>query len=283
MGSGGGRDSSTSSTSADGGKGGGLIRLSVLGTLTVDGLITANGLANATSGFDTGGGAGGSVWIDANTIDGAGLITANGGAGGTTRAGSGAGGRIAIYTCNLNLSTSQIIASGNVGTRPGGDGTIFFGTLAIGPEDIRACFGAPVEISVVAQSGGIAGQFQWQRNGVDLTDGFTPGGSVIIGSDTDTLTIGGVSDFDNGIYTCIAIGPCGQALSNGVVLTVCQSDYNCDGLTDVLDLLDFLADYSVCDGLPGPCGTLGEADVNRDGIVDILDLLDFLQAFSNGC
>ncbi|MEA5557691.1 immunoglobulin domain-containing protein [Nodularia spumigena] len=283
MGSGGGRDSGSSSTSADGGKGGGLIRLSVLGTLTVDGLISANGLSNNIVGFDTGGGAGGSVWIDAETLEGAGLITANGGVGGTTRAGSGAGGRIAIYTCNLNLSTSQIIASGNFGTRPGQDGTIFFGTLAIGPEDIRACFGAPVEISVVAQSGGISGQFQWQRDGIDLTDGFTPGGSVIIGSDTDTLTIGGVSNFDNGIYTCIAIGPCGQAVSNGVVLTVCQSDYNCDGLTDVLDLLDFLADYSVCDGLPGPCGTLGEADVNRDGIVDILDLLDFLQAFSNGC
>lgn len=283
MGSGGGRDSGTSSTSADGGKGGGLIRLSVLGTLTVDGLITANGTANSTAGFDTGGGAGGSVWIDAETLEGAGLISANGGSGGTTRAGSGAGGRIAIYTCNLNLSTSQIIASGNVGTRPGQDGTIFFGTLAIGPEDIRACFGAAVEISVVAQSGGISGQFQWQFNGIDLTDGFTPGGSVIIGSDTDTLTVGGVSDLDSGVYTCIAIGPCGQAVSNGVQLTVCLSDYNCDGLTDVLDLLDFLADYSVCDGLPGPCGTLGEADVNRDGFVDILDLLDFLQAFSNGC
>ncbi|MEA5557689.1 DUF1349 domain-containing protein [Nodularia spumigena] len=63
----------------------------------------------------------------------------------------------------------------------------------------------------------------------------------------------------------------------------CLADYNADGLSDVLDLLDFLADFSACDGQVVPCGQFGDPDLNRDGIVVVLDLLDFLDAFSNGC
>lgn len=58
------------------------------------------------------------------------------------------------------------------------------------------------------------------------------------------------------------------------------ADYNNDGGVDILDLLDFLDDYSVCDGQPGPCGNFGDADVNGDGGVDILDFLDFFDLFS---
>jgi hypothetical protein len=63
----------------------------------------------------------------------------------------------------------------------------------------------------------------------------------------------------------------------------CLSDYNGDTTVDILDLLDYLADFSACDGQPSPCGTFGNADLNNDGLVDILDFLDFLQAFSAGC
>lgn len=68
-----------------------------------------------------------------------------------------------------------------------------------------------------------------------------------------------------------------------MVLAPCLADYNADGLADILDFLDFIDDFSACDGLPGPCGTNGNADVNNDDLVDVLDLLDFLDAFSNGC
>lgn len=58
------------------------------------------------------------------------------------------------------------------------------------------------------------------------------------------------------------------------------ADHNNDGSIDILDFLDFIDDFSVCDGLPAPCGTYGDADINGDGLVDILDFLDFFNAFS---
>jgi hypothetical protein len=58
------------------------------------------------------------------------------------------------------------------------------------------------------------------------------------------------------------------------------ADHNNDGSIDILDFLDFIDDFSACDGLPAPCGTYGEADINGDGLVDILDFLDFFNAFS---
>ncbi len=63
----------------------------------------------------------------------------------------------------------------------------------------------------------------------------------------------------------------------------CLSNYNCDGLIDIIDFLDFLDDFSVCEQAISPCGSLGNADVNSDGIVDILDFLDFLDSYSLGC
>lgn len=63
----------------------------------------------------------------------------------------------------------------------------------------------------------------------------------------------------------------------------CVADYNADGISDILDLLDFLEDFSSCEQRPAPCGTFGDSDLNGDTTVDVLDLLDFLQAFSEGC
>ncbi len=277
MGSGGGRDTSISNS---GGSGGGVLRLTVQGVLTVDGTISANGLIGGSG--DPGGGAGGSIIVSAGTIDGLGTLTANGGPG-RSSGGSGGGGRIAIYACAFDMMTSQVVATGNVSARPGEDGTVFFGTLAIGPDSVRACDRSDVMLSVIAQAGGGSNGYQWQLEGEDLIDGVTPFGSVIVGSDTDTLTISGITVFDIGLYTCISDGLCGIAESNAVFVSVCPSDFNCDGITDILDFLDFFQDFSACEQQAGPCGDLGNGDINGDTIVDILDFLDFLQYFSEGC
>lgn len=50
-----------------------------------------------------------------------------------------------------------------------------------------------------------------------------------------------------------------------------HADYNGDGEVDILDLIDFLRDFSEGDPM---------ADLNRDGVVDILDFMEFLQWFS---
>src|SRR5271154_5913681 len=81
------------------GTGGGAIRLIVSGTLTDNGVISANG--GNLVGYQGGGGSGGSVWVTTAGLAGSGVFTANGGTGGEA---AGGGGRIAVY---YNAPTSS--------------------------------------------------------------------------------------------------------------------------------------------------------------------------------
>lgn len=56
--------------------------------------------------------------------------------------------------------------------------------------------------------------------------------------------------------------------------------FNADGAADLLDLLDFVSEWSAQLGTSGP--GLG-ADVNSEVSVDLLDLLEFLGAWLPGC
>ena len=51
-----------------------------------------------------------------------------------------------------------------------------------------------------------------------------------------------------------------------------NADLNGDGRVSVNDLLDLLATWGACPGLPDPC----PADLNSDGLVNIIDLLQLL-------
>lgn len=79
--------------------GGGAIHL-IARELTVDGEISADGVDGS---YNSGGGAGGSIWIEVENMDGSGTLTATGGVEGSWGyGGSGAGGRIAVhYTGSL--------------------------------------------------------------------------------------------------------------------------------------------------------------------------------------
>ncbi len=82
-----------------GGHGGGLVRIDATGTLTLNGLITANG--GGAAGYPSGGGSGGGVRLECWRVDSTstGIIQAIGGNGGTpgdARGGRGGGGRIVI-------------------------------------------------------------------------------------------------------------------------------------------------------------------------------------------
>jgi len=65
-------------------------------------------------------------------------------------------------------------------------------------------------VYTVAAAGSPTISYQWQRNGVDLTDGTTAWGSVIAGSSTDTLTISNLKTEDgtnspgSGLYRAVA-------------------------------------------------------------------------------
>lgn len=137
--------------------------------------------------------------------------------------------------------------------------------------------GDPVSFTVVASGTNLS--YQWRKNFASI-----PGSP-----NAPTYTIPSAALGDAGNYTVTVTGSCGVVQSNVATLVVnepapdCPADYNGDGNGDVLDFLDFLDDYSACDGQPAPCGNAGNADVNDDGQVDILDFLEFLDAFSQGC
>lgn len=105
--------------------GGGAISIQVAGVFTMDGLVSANGASSV--GF-TGGGSGGSIWIDSGTFLGAGTFTAHGGSAANppNYAGGGSGGRIAIYYTLEHGFTGTIAADGGTGYAPGAAGSIVF-------------------------------------------------------------------------------------------------------------------------------------------------------------
>lgn len=88
---------------------------------------------------------------------------------------------------------------------------------------------------------------------------------------TDCALVSGISPFFttdpcNGVVTRMGVIEPGEASC-----TPTDGDTNDDGIVDVSDLLNVLADWG-CSGAPGAC--LG--DVNCDGVTNVSDLLDVL-------
>ncbi len=112
-------------TSGTGGEGGGAMKLTVNGVLTVDGTVSAAGLGGTAY---AGGGSGGSVWVACTTLAGGGSISADGGSGGSGccagTGGGGGGGRVGVYFANSTFfgSMTALGAPGNV---RGGAGTVY--------------------------------------------------------------------------------------------------------------------------------------------------------------
>jgi hypothetical protein len=110
------------------GAGGGALTITVSGTLTDNGIISANG--GNGSGLQVGGGSGGTVSIQTGTLTGSGSVAANGGSGGEA---GGGGGRIAVYyNTNSGFNTTLITSNGGAASsgNPGAVGTVY--TLGAG-------------------------------------------------------------------------------------------------------------------------------------------------------
>ncbi|MFC2062238.1 DUF11 domain-containing protein, partial [Elusimicrobiota bacterium] len=122
LGSGGGRGSNST-----GSRGGGKLKIIVLGELNNNGEISTCG-EDSFADKVGGGGSGGSIWIEAAKLSGNGEIKANGGTCPTNRGGGGAGGRIAIYYDDKTEYTGAISAFGGFGYKQGDAGTIFVET-----------------------------------------------------------------------------------------------------------------------------------------------------------
>ena len=108
-----------------GAHGGGAIKLTVAGTLSLAGQISADGATGAPAAKWRG------QWIPAGppesnvgTLTGNGTISANGGAANNPYGGGGGGGLVAIYFAT-NLFTGNVTAYGNTGTNAGGAGAFY--------------------------------------------------------------------------------------------------------------------------------------------------------------
>jgi hypothetical protein len=173
-------------------QGGGAIRLRVGGTLSLNGVLSANGAAALVEG--DGGGAGGGIWVTARRLDGTGLIMANGGPGEPTEGGGGGGGRVAIYTRTNNFA-GALDVFGGPGASPGGNGTIYFASIpapqiiAQSPSDVvsyavdtvNLTFSSPMDSSSVS-----TGDFL-----LDTPNGLVPQNSLAVS--TPNLTTVSVS------------------------------------------------------------------------------------------
>lgn len=116
---------------ANGAAGGGAIRV-VTGSLTVDGVLSADGAdGGAFSLGAAGGGAGGSLWLETETLAGSGVISACGGVGPVVSeedGGGGGGGRIALYSAT-NSYVGLVRAHGGSGFQAGGAGSVYWHAL----------------------------------------------------------------------------------------------------------------------------------------------------------
>ncbi|MBP9864628.1 VCBS repeat-containing protein, partial [Patescibacteria group bacterium] len=114
------------------GKGGGLVRLTASGTITINGSITAKGGVGEVGGYGpAGSGAGGGINITANVISGTTpVLSVDGGVPAGTATGAGGGGCVKMqYTDTSAVTSSNVSAIGGIGaglTNRGGTGIVYF-------------------------------------------------------------------------------------------------------------------------------------------------------------
>ena len=75
-------------------------------------------------------------------------------------------------------------------------------------------------------------------------------------------------------FRCAVTGTCTLGFCAPGILTVCRGDYNCDGVVDFFDYVDFVDGYTT--------GAIN-GDFNGDGSTDFFDYLDFVDSFTAGC
>ncbi|MBX3380666.1 MAG: hypothetical protein KF805_11285 [Phycisphaeraceae bacterium] len=169
-------------------------------------------------------------------------------------------------TQNIFVSALRLVASTASGTSP---------AITQQPESTSA--NPDAVFTLLAAPGDAA--YQWRKNGNPLSDGPTPSGSTITGSQTKTLTIHNSHPADAGSYDAMVSNSCGSTISDAATLSVCAGDLNGDGLVDDADFVLFLAGYNILDcadpSMPPGC----PADLNSDGLVDDTDFQIFVPAY----
>ena len=142
--------------------------------------------------------------------------------------------------------------------------------FSLQPVDQTVDIGDPVFFSIAVEEHGFTEQYQWRKDGDDLTDD-----GRIFGSQTSMLVITSVETGDAGEYDCVvtyAENGCSKpsdAATLTVIPTECPGDVDGDGDTDHSDLGELLAAWCMHEGDPdwNP-----NADLDGDGHVGHGDL-----------
>ena len=119
----------------DGGAGGGLVWLEIVGRVTLNGSLLARGSNPPDMGQGGGGGSGGGIYLRCDTLDGSSAgVRADAGTG-SAQSGGGGGGRIALWNSYLVAPTGTwtVTVNGGGGKGTGAPGTIVWGQFPAGP------------------------------------------------------------------------------------------------------------------------------------------------------
>ena len=140
--------------------------------------------------------------------------------------------------------------------------------FSLQPVDQTVDVGDLVFFSASVEEHGFTEQYQWRKDGADLTDD-----GRIIGSQTSMLVITSAETGDAGEYDCMVTyveNGCSRpsdAATLTVIPTECPGDIDGDGRTDQVDLGILLADWGCDDPVNGCAG-----DLNGDDKTDQVDL-----------
>ncbi|HYE02280.1 MAG TPA: hypothetical protein VD963_03490, partial [Phycisphaerales bacterium] len=159
--------------------------------------------------------------------------------------------------------------------------------IARHPVPLDAFESAAAEFSVaVTATGSVVPAYQWRRDGLALTDGPTPHGSILSGATSPTLVVANLAGDDAGEYDVVVTSPCGEATSAPAALAVrpafCASDFDADGVIGTGDVSAFLAQWFADVAVGGLA-----ADFDGSGAVATPDISAFLAAWfvalAGGC
>lgn len=261
------------------GAGGGSIRITAGGVISINGVISANA-ANCAG--DNGAPSGGSIRLSAPVIAGVGEISVRGGTNtsGPT-GGGGAGGRVALNSCSLQFNLGAVRIAGGTGSQPGSPGSIFLGSGSIvvsqHPQPLTLLNGQTALFSVSAAGNGSL-SYQWRRNAVPLSDA-----GRVSGAASPTLRISNVQTSDIAAYDVLMWDTCGPFASESALLDVfCRADWDHNRQVQPADVASFVQSWF--NGVT--TGTL-TADFDQNGTVDPADVSLFIQVWlgtvQNGC
>ncbi len=164
-------------------------------------------------------------------------------------------------------------------------------TITDQPQTRSISTGDTLVLTASLASGSASVSIQWQRNGINITNGpggASPGGGTVVGAagSMGSITNGTpaslyISNFqpsDAGSYTATFSNTCGSVTSLPATITIapppCPADFNADTVLDFFDYLDFVSAFAANEPA---------ADFNADTVIDFFDYLDFVADFANGC